>query len=417
MKHTTAAVAVVTALASASIAEASAAGMVWPLRFALAALLGFGIAAMIRAGLIQPLSDIIVAERRARAEAEDEIDQRRRYDRIMREIAEMLAVAHDEATVLDVSARAVDRILTDRENSLLICGADSLLAFRCDIDRDGLDAPRPVSRPRRCLALAGAGARTASSTSELGACDHRAVADLDVSTLCLGVAGPEGPIGVISSVGAEGDLPSAAALATLDRLVTLLELRLTQLGRVTTGTTRPADPPPAAVADPLTGLPNHVTAVHTLRALIERLTPFSVALCNIDRLGAYNESHGRDIGDVALRLTSQVLRDSLRPDDIVCRMDGDTFLVVFPNCPTLHASAAMERVREALVLRLAENSTPRFTCSVGLADSNQGESIEEILDAADLAMSMAKYEGGNRVRTAWLEDATEADPIGPASVD
>jgi len=81
------------------------------------------------------------------------------------------------------------------------------------------------------------------------------------------------------------------------------------------------------------------------------------------------------------------------------------------------AAAAMERVREALVLRLAEHGSPRFTCSVGLADSGHGESIDEILDAADLAMSMAKYDGGNRVRAAWVDDAMEADPRGPASID
>jgi len=111
-----------------------------------------------------------------------------------------------------------------------------------------------------------------------------------------------------------------------------------------------------------------------------------------------------------------MLRETLRPTDVVCRMQSDTFLVVFPHCPAAHAVAALERVREALVLRLAEDGAARFTCSVGVADSAAGDSIEAILEEADLAMSMAKYEGGNRVRPAE-PDATGADPIGPAPVE
>ena len=87
----------------------------------------------------------------------------------------------------------------------------------------------------------------------------------------------------------------------------------------------------------------------------------------------------------------------------MCRYGGDTFLAVFPKCSTMNAAAAMERVRESLVLHIAETGEPAFTCSSGVADSNQGTSIDELLGSADLAMSMAKYEGGNRVRTAVFE--------------
>jgi diguanylate cyclase (GGDEF)-like protein len=165
--------------------------------------------------------------------------------------------------------------------------------------------------------------------------------------------------------------------------------------------------------DPLTGLPNHVTAHHLIRDLVESLTPFSLALCNVDGFAEYNTRHGRDGGDVALQTLSTVLADTLRPDDIVCRYGGDTFLAVFPRCSTMNAAAAMERVREALVLRLAGDDHPAFTCSSGVADSNQGTSVDALLEAADLAMSMAKYDGGNRVRTASF-DAEPGEPDEPA---
>jgi GGDEF domain-containing protein len=74
----------------------------------------------------------------------------------------------------------------------------------------------------------------------------------------------------------------------------------------------------------------------------------------------------------------------------------------------LHASAAMERVRESLALELAEAELDPLTCSSGVADSNQGESIDDLLEMADIAMQVAKREGGNRVRLASFDREPEA---------
>ena len=179
--------------------------------------------------------------------------------------------------------------------------------------------------------------------------------------------------------------------------------RLLALSTVTSAPLQSAPHADRDLRDPLTGLPNHATAHRMIRDLVEALTPFSLALCNIDGFGEFNTRHGRDGGDLALRTLTSVLGETLRPDDIVCRYGGDTFLAVFPKCSTMNAAAAMERVRESLVLHIAETGEPAFTCSSGVADSNQGTSIDELLGSADLAMSMAKYEGGNRVRTAVFE--------------
>ena len=421
MKHSTAtaAVAVVTAMAAASITEASVDGMGWPLRFALAVLLGVGIAAMIRAGLVQPLSDAVVAQRRVGAAAVGELEERDGLDQLLDQVAALLEAASDDADVLDVCARGVSRILPDRESSLLLCNANRELhlAFRCEIRPDGLAAPSQMPARSSCLALSGRGPKTVSSTTALDACDHSELSGLEVSAMCLVIEGPHAPIGVISSVGAEGDIPSKAVLSTLGHLVTLVELRLARLEIRRRLGVSPTGGSGGVETDSLTGLPSAHLGALALNDLLAQTAPFSVALCNLDRLAAYNDEHGREMGDVAIQLVGRVLRDALRPDDIVCRMEGDTFLIAFPDCTTTNAAAAMERVREALVLRLAEHGSPRFTCSVGLADSGHGESIDEILDAADLAMSMAKYDGGNRVRAAWVDDAMEADPRGPASID
>jgi diguanylate cyclase (GGDEF)-like protein len=214
--------------------------------------------------------------------------------------------------------------------------------------------------------------------------------------------GADGPLGVVWTTGPAGDLPSEIQASALRRLVA------SSGNRLVTVSTRADETAEPDLRDPLTGLPNHVTARAAIRSLAESLTPFCIAVCNVDQLGAFNERYGQDQGDRALSLVGFALRSTLRPGDVVSRYEGDTFVAVFPRCSALHASAAMERVRECLALQLAEAELDALTCSSGIADSNQGDSIDELLESADIAMQVAKGEGGNRVRLATFDREREA---------
>ena len=65
----------------------------------------------------------------------------------------------------------------------------------------------------------------------------------------------------------------------------------------------------------------------------------------------------------------------------------------------------MERVRESVVLDLSSAELAPFTVSVGVADSNQGTTIDELVETAGAALKVAKREGGNRVRVASFDSA------------
>jgi len=54
-------------------------------------------------------------------------------------------------------------------------------------------------------------------------------------------------------------------------------------------------------------------------------------------------------------------------------------------------------VREALVLELADQELAPFTVSVGIAESGSAERVEDVVESADVAVLVAKREGGNRV--------------------
>lgn len=161
-----------------------------------------------------------------------------------------------------------------------------------------------------------------------------------------------------------------------------------------------------ATVDPLTGLYTRGFGLQrleeTLRLAWRTQTTTSVALIDIDRFKQVNDSMGHAAGDVALRGVAGALRGAARITDVVVRYGGEELLVVLPATDALGASIAAERLRAAIAAFAApfEGRTVRVTASVGIATASPGESPDELLRRADLALYRAKSEGRDRVRVA-----------------
>jgi diguanylate cyclase (GGDEF)-like protein len=110
-----------------------------------------------------------------------------------------------------------------------------------------------------------------------------------------------------------------------------------------------------------------------------------------------HDTHGHDAGDRALRLFARTLREAVRSDDLVCRYGGEEFIIAFPNLSLDATAGALARVQKQLVLALTAGSVPPFTASVGVADSADGDALQDLCRAADVALFRAKREGRNRV--------------------
>jgi diguanylate cyclase (GGDEF)-like protein len=162
--------------------------------------------------------------------------------------------------------------------------------------------------------------------------------------------------------------------------------------------------------DPLTGLGNRRLLQEDLEVLHARSQRygrgFALAMCDIDRFKAYNDTHGHQAGDEALRTVAATIAGEVRGGDSVYRYGGEEFLLVLPEQSLDTALVAVERVRTA-VARLAipqpaAGPDGMLTLSAGIAAFGPAEptTAEELLKRADAALYRAKSAGRNRVALA-----------------
>ena len=147
----------------------------------------------------------------------------------------------------------------------------------------------------------------------------------------------------------------------------------------------------SATTDSLTGLANRRAFEDRLR---ERLTapepdPFSVLMLDVDGLKRVNDAGGHRTGDAVLRRVAQVLRDSLRKEDLVSRWGGDEFLILMPGIDRVGAVSLARRISGTLLSPV--DALSPISVSIGTAACpGDGRSAEELLAAADREMYAEK---------------------------
>ncbi|HPG47715.1 MAG TPA: diguanylate cyclase [Petrotogaceae bacterium] len=90
-----------------------------------------------------------------------------------------------------------------------------------------------------------------------------------------------------------------------------------------------------ATKDSLTGVLNRRAGLIHLQKLINICKTQNKNLCigyiDIDNLKKINDKYGQNEGDFLLTLVIKTLRENLREGDIICRVGGDEFLIIFPD--------------------------------------------------------------------------------------
>lgn len=159
-----------------------------------------------------------------------------------------------------------------------------------------------------------------------------------------------------------------------------------------------------AITDGLTGL-------YVRRYFLERLREefnrsrrhklkFAFLMADIDNFKRCNDSHGHLVGDVILKDTAQLIKESVREMDLVARYGGEEFSVILPETDGEGAALVAERIRK----RIGENIFKAYdeklnmTVSIGLAVyPDDASAPNDLVEKADKALYSAKRSGKNVV--------------------
>jgi diguanylate cyclase len=127
--------------------------------------------------------------------------------------------------------------------------------------------------------------------------------------------------------------------------------------------------------------------------------PISVALLDVDHFKKLNDTLGHEAGDVALVHLAKVVKNVLRPTDVLARYGGEEFVIILPETDQAEGTVIMTRVQRELTKNffLHDNQKVLITFSAGVAQRQQQESAEEVIKRADAALYLAKQAGRNRV--------------------
>jgi diguanylate cyclase (GGDEF)-like protein/putative nucleotidyltransferase with HDIG domain len=165
--------------------------------------------------------------------------------------------------------------------------------------------------------------------------------------------------------------------------------------------------------DPKTGLYNARHLEAALHDEIERAErfqrPFSVLVADLDLLRDVNNSYGHLAGDAVLKSIADIFKETLRTYDVPTRFGGEDFAILLPETAAEDALRIAERVRSAVAATLfpipGHDKTISVTISIGVASYASGESTDDLMHRADLALYQAKSRGRNRVSLLALEGA------------
>ena len=160
-----------------------------------------------------------------------------------------------------------------------------------------------------------------------------------------------------------------------------------------------------ASTDPLTKLYNRRyfsdISANIFNILKRDHKPLSIIMLDIDKFKKINDTYGHKVGDLVLVKLSELLKNSLRTSDIICRYGGEEFVVLLPKTDLQGAAIVAENIRKTVEASIiaVDNNTLKFTISLGVSEVSfeKEQSVEQPINRADDAMYVAKNSGRNRV--------------------
>jgi diguanylate cyclase (GGDEF)-like protein len=125
--------------------------------------------------------------------------------------------------------------------------------------------------------------------------------------------------------------------------------------------------------------------------------PMAVMMVDADRFKQINDTYGHMVGDAALKHLSDALRAECGADDVVCRLGGEEFAMVFPETTEAQSTPIALRVLDRLNSSYLQTAAGPIAvrASIGMTMQRRGENLNGALARADTALYSAKESGRN----------------------
>ncbi|MDX8404801.1 MAG: GGDEF domain-containing protein [Mariprofundus sp.] len=196
----------------------------------------------------------------------------------------------------------------------------------------------------------------------------------------------------------QGIMQAGAKLTTASRkLQNSIQSNLEQLNEMSG---KLAQAESEARNDPLTGLANRRYLAEFLNTLNH--DGFCFLICDIDFFKKINDNYGHPAGDEILRQLARILKESIRPTDMVARIGGEEFCIVFPATDLTNSGRLAETLRQAVAIHpfKTEQGNIDVNISIGVAAHEPNTSHAATFKKADAALYLSKENGRNQVTLA-----------------
>ncbi len=155
-----------------------------------------------------------------------------------------------------------------------------------------------------------------------------------------------------------------------------------------------------SITDRLTGLYNRLKLDELFSSYLHAQTRypmgFAVALLDIDKFKAINDTYGHQVGDSVLQALALCLKNNIRQEDIAARWGGEEFLILIPTASLEKGIALCEKLR-FIIENTSFETVGHVTVSFGVTHYCHGDDEKSMVSRADRALYRAKANGRNLV--------------------
>ena len=155
-----------------------------------------------------------------------------------------------------------------------------------------------------------------------------------------------------------------------------------------------------SVTDKLTQLYNRVKIEEVFTIEIAKFhrynTSFSMILLDVDHFKEVNDEYGHNVGDTVLKEFANIIKSSVRREDIVGRWGGEEFIILTSNCSVASLLSLAEKIRKNIE-KYDFSVIGKSTASFGVSILEDTDTQESMIARADKSLYHAKKTGRNKV--------------------